>query len=182
MKKTGMVRKLDELGRIVIPKEIRNVLKLKVGMQLEIYINENNELVLKEFYPVASLSQIADDFCEILENLLGKDIFVCDRKQIISASGKNKKKLLHKLLNPELLTLMEENKSYIGCVEENTTRIPIVDGLMEIKSELLLPLFVFGECEGMIGLIDFEEEKIYEDEIKTLALASKFIQRQLEYE
>lgn len=180
MKKTGMVRKLDELGRIVIPKEIRNVLKLKVGMQLEIYINENGELVLKEFYPVAALKNLAEDFCDILSTLLNKDIFVCDRKEIVAASGENKKKLLHKELSQEIMALIYEKKNYLGNTQDNTTLIKVVDSLEGIKSELFFPLMLYGECEGMIGLLDFEDKGIVEHEIRSLELASKFIQRQLE--
>jgi len=183
MKKTGMVRKLDELGRIVIPKEIRNVLKLKVGMQLEIYINENGELVLKEFYPVASLKELAEDFCNILENLLGKDIFVCDRKEIVAIGKNNKKRILHKEISDELGNLIDQKKNYIGNKEDNTTLIKAIkENLEGVKSELFFPLMLYGECEGMIGLLNFEEENVLEQEIKSLELASKFIQRQLENE
>ena len=182
MKKTGMVRKLDELGRIVIPKEIRNVLKLKVGMQLEIYINENGELVLKEYYPVASLKSLSDDFCDILNSLLEKDIFICDRREIVAASGLNKKRLLHKTISEDLVGLLDQRKSYIGSVADNTTLINVVEGLENIKSELFYPLMLYGECEGIIGVISFQDEVVAEQEIKSLELASKFIQRQLENE
>lgn len=183
MKKTGMVRKLDELGRIVIPKEIRNVLKLKVGMQLEIYINENGELVLKEYYPVKELKKLADLICEILSDNIGKNIFISDRKEIVSASGKNKKNLLHKNISTELVALMEERKNYIASSLENETIIQVVEGEnFIIYSQLFFPLVVCGEVEGMIGILDSNEENISENDIKIIEIVAKFIQRQLENE
>ncbi len=180
MKQTGMVRKIDELGRVVIPKEIRNVLRLNVGMQLEIYINENSELVLKKFHPVTSLAEIAQGFCDVLNQMLNKSILVCNKEKIIAYTGENKKSFINKEINEKLVDLVCSSSNYVANNSDGTTIIDITtEKLNNCKSQLFLPILAGENCEGLIGLLGFADDEISTHDIKSLELVSKYINRQL---
>lgn len=183
MKKTGMIRKIDELGRVVIPKEIRNVLRLTVGMQLEIYINEKNELVLKKFCAVTSLADIAQGFCDVLHQMLNKSIFICDQEKIIAFAGENTKTFLNKKINEKLVDLVCSSSNYVATNSDGTTIIDITtEKLNNCKSQLFYPLMAGEVCEGLIGLLSFADDDISTQDIKSLELVSEYINRQLTYE
>lgn len=180
MKQTGMIRKIDELGRVVIPKEIRNVLRLNVGMQLEIYINENNELVLKKYHPVTSLTEIAQGFCDVLNQMLNKSILICDKEKIIAYTGDNKKNFINKKLNEKLVDLVCSSSNYVATNSDGTTIIDITtEKLNNCKSQLFFPLVANDSCEGLIGLLSFADDEISTQDIKSLELVSKYINKQL---
>ena len=96
MKKTGMARKIDELGRIVIPKEIRQTLRLYEGMKIEMYINDENEIVLKNYSPLFSTNLLLEQYVEVPSKVINKEVFVCDRNVIVNYVGSHKKKFLSK--------------------------------------------------------------------------------------
>lgn len=183
MKQTGMVRKIDELGRVVIPKEIRDVLKLSVGMQLEIYINEKSELVLKKFSPVTPLEEMAQEFCNVLHDMLNKSVFVCDKETIIAYAGDNQKDFLNKEVNEQLAGLVCSSSNYVATELDGTTMINITtEKLANCKGQLIFPLMAGDVCEGLIGVLSFKEDEISPQDIKSVELVAKYISRQLKSE
>ena len=91
MRATGIVRRIDELGRVVIPKEIRRTLRIREGDPLEIYTDHDGEVVLKKYSPIGEIAAIARDYTDSLYRSLGHICCICDRDMIVSASGATKK-------------------------------------------------------------------------------------------
>ena len=98
MKATGIVRRIDELGRVVIPKEIRRVQHIRSGDSLEIFMEENGEVVFKKYSPLAELGEPAAVYADVLARRLGCGVLVCDREHIVAAAGAGKNELLHREL------------------------------------------------------------------------------------
>ena len=108
MKATGIVRRIDDLGRVVIPKEIRRTLKIREGMPMEIFTDVSGEVILKKYSPVGEMSTLAQAYAGVLVSLTGQAAAVCDTEQIIAVAGPAKKEPLHKPLSPQLDELGEE--------------------------------------------------------------------------
>ena len=96
MKATGIVRRIDDLGRVVIPKEIRRTLKIREGMPMEIFTDVSGEVILKKYSPVGEMSTLAQAYAGVLVSLTGQAAAVCDTEQIIAVAGPAKKEPLHK--------------------------------------------------------------------------------------
>ena len=96
MKATGIVRRIDDLGRVVIPKEIRRTLRIREGDPLEIYTEKDGEVIFKKYSPMGELSSYAAEICESLYKSTGGTVAVCDRDSMIAVSGGGKKELLEK--------------------------------------------------------------------------------------
>ncbi len=183
MKKTGMVRKIDELGRIVIPKEIRQTLRLYEGMKIEMYINDDNEIVLKNYSPIFSTSMLIMQYIEVLSKVLNKEVFVCDRDKIVNYVGNHKKKYIDKEISSKLMEFINSCENYIGSLDNGTTLVEIINGeVQEIRDEVIFPIIVNNVCEGLLGVLNFDEGKIDSCEIRNIELTAKFLQRQLSYD
>ena len=102
MKATGIVRRIDDLGRVVVPKEIRRVLRIREGDPLEIYTGNTGEVILKKYSPINELSQFAGEYAETVSKILGGTIIVSDTDQVIAASGSGRKEYADKRIDPEL--------------------------------------------------------------------------------
>ena len=87
LKATGIVRRIDELGRVVIPKEIRRTLRIREGDPLEIFTDRDGEVILKKYSPIGELSGFAKEYTESLVHALGHTALICDKDQIVSAAG-----------------------------------------------------------------------------------------------
>ena len=107
MKATGIVRRIDDLGRVVIPKEIRRTLRIREGDPLEIFTDREGEVILKKYSPIGELGDFASEYAESLHNTSGHIICVADRDSIIAVSGASKKEFLEKQLSSELEKIME---------------------------------------------------------------------------
>ncbi len=96
MKATGIVRRIDDLGRVVIPKEIRRTLRIREGDPLEIFVDRDGEVILKKYSPISELGDFAKEYADALYDSLGHNVLVCDRDSIIAVSGVSKKEYLNK--------------------------------------------------------------------------------------
>ena len=99
MKATGIVRRIDDLGRVVIPKEIRRTLRLREGTPLEIFTDREGEIILKKYSPMVELTAIAGQYAEAMAQATGLMVCITDRDQIIAVSGGSKKDLLAKTIS-----------------------------------------------------------------------------------
>ena len=113
MKATGIVRRIDDLGRVVIPKEIRRTLRIREGDPLEIYTEKDGEVIFKKYSPMGDLGEFAGQICESIGKNTGYIAAVCDRDAIIAVHGVQKRELLDKRCSQELEQLMEPQR-YIG--------------------------------------------------------------------
>ena len=107
----------DDLGRVVIPKEIRRTLKIREGMPMEIFTDISGEVILKKYSPVGEMSQLAEAYAEALVTLTGLGAAICDGEQVIAAAGPGRKELLHKAISPQVEEVIEGKKSFVAAGE-----------------------------------------------------------------
>ena len=112
MKATGVVRRIDDLGRIVIPKEIRRTLRIKEGDPIEIFTDKEGEVILKKYSPIGELSEFATGYAETLAKTTGHIACITDKDSVIAVSGGSKKEFLEKAISPELEKLIENKEVY----------------------------------------------------------------------
>ena len=157
MKATGIVRRIDELGRVVIPKEIRSTLRLKSGDPLEIF-TDRDELMLKKYSPIASLEKFSEGTAKSLSDLSGHLAIVCDTDGVLHASGKGQKEITGKTISAAMDKILKERKSYIANLSEGGDIMPIVDdGVENITAQIIVPIISAGDCLGAVALVSSEQ-------------------------
>ena len=156
MKATGIVRRIDELGRVVIPKEIRRTLRIKEGDPLEIF-TDRDELMLKKYSPIATLERFSKATARSLNDLSGKLAVICDTDGVLHASGEGKKDFDGKKLSPEMDNILKERRSYIANACESGDIIPITDYPQEITAQIIVPIVSNGDCLGAVVILSNEQ-------------------------
>ena len=112
MKATGIVRRIDDLGRVVIPKEIRRTMRIREGDPLEIFTDREGEVIFKKYSPIGELQNFASEYAETLQKTSGMPIFICDRDVIIAVSGASKREYLDKKVSKDLEEIMDNRVLY----------------------------------------------------------------------
>ena len=179
MKATGIVRRIDDLGRVVIPKEIRRTMRIREGDPLEIYTNADGEVIFKKYSPMAELGGFAVEYCDVLSKTSNLPVIVTDKDHVIAVSGTSKKELLERRVSPQLEELMESRKPYEYNREEQKKMLP-VEGIN--KSALVAsPILSAGDIVGSIMFLAPEEgAALTEVEKKLVTTASMFLGRHME--
>ncbi len=157
MKATGIVRRIDELGRVVIPKEIRSTLRLKSGDPLEIF-TDRDELMLKKYSPIASLERFSEGTAKSLNDLSGYLAIVCDTDEVLHAFGSGKREVAGKAISARLDKIMQERKSYIANLAEGGDIVPICEGEdSQLTAQIIVPIVSGGDCLGAVALVSSEQ-------------------------
>ncbi len=179
MKETGIVRRIDELGRVVIPKEIRKTLRIKEGDPLEIY-TDKEDLLFKKYSPIKKIENVASDIAESLYVVTERTAIICDKEKIVSAKGNKSKELLGKEVSDEIKDMIEKRKSFASNVAENNAEIPLTKG-GEIKFPCMavVPVMAGGDTFGAVILACGEEGQILSGEIKSVRVVSEYLGRYL---
>ena len=173
MKSIGIVRRIDDLGRVVIPKEIRRTLRIREGDPLEIYV-QGDTILLKKYSPVAELGDFAQEYAESLSETLGHIVLIADRDIVITISGGNKRDFLGKPVGSYLENIMywEEGEEVTGTLIKNGETYP---------AQFALPINVQGDIIGTIAIISKDPAvKFGETDIKPVECAASFLAKQLE--
>lgn len=182
MKATGVVRRIDDLGRIVIPKEIRKTLRIKEGDPIEIFTDKEGEVILKKYSPIGELSEFATGYAETLAKTTGHIACITDKDSVIAVSGGSKKEFLEKSISPELEKLIE-NKEVYTSRDNNGKTLPITQNGNNNpnNSQVIYPIISDGDVIGSIVLLSKEEQtKMGESELKVAQSAAGFLSSQLE--
>lgn len=180
MKATGIVRRIDDLGRIVIPKEIRKTLKIREGDPLEIFTDSEGEVILKKYSPVNELGNFAKEYAESLAQSAGHIICIADKDQIIAVSGGAKKELIDKPLSPEMEKVLNNRSIHIATRDDNTFVSVLKDDVESIyNSELITPIISEGDVLGAVVFLS-NGGKMGEIESKLAQTASVFLGKQME--
>ncbi len=176
MKATGVIRRIDELGRIVIPKEIRKNLRIREGENIEIYIDNSENIVLKKYSIVKKLGDFAQNFTDSIYSFLKYNIIITDNDNIIAASGPLKKKILHKELSENLINSIKRRESILEKHRKNIkiTKEVEVEGTYVIQS-----IITNGDSVGLVMILT-ENEQIKEVDEKIASIASNFLSKYLE--
>lgn len=156
MKATGIVRRIDELGRVVIPKEIRRTLRIKEGDPLEIF-TDRDELMLKKYSPIATLEKFSKATARSLNDLSGKLAVICDTDGVLHACGEGKKDLDGRILSQDMEKILRERRTYIANAAEGGDILPLTDGLNEgITAQIIVPIISGGDCLGAVVVLSKE--------------------------
>ena len=148
MKATGIVRRIDDLGRVVIPKEIRRTLRIREGDPLEIYTERDGEVIFKKYSPMGELTEFASQICDALNKSTDRIALVCDRDTVIAVTGAPKRDLMDKRVSPELESLMEARKTF--RMERGGTEMPVVEGDEKYKIAVASPILSEGDLLGCV--------------------------------
>ena len=183
MRATGIVRRIDELGRVVIPKEIRRTLRIREGDPLEIYTDRDGEVILKKYSPIGEMSSFAKDYTESLFRSLGHIACIVDRDQVVAASGVSKKELCDKPISHDLETAIANrqtvaiNRSVGGKIVAVTNE----EDMTGYTAQVVSPIIADGEAIGAVVLMSKEQGvKMGDTELKVAETAAGIVGRQME--
>lgn len=177
MKATGIVRRIDDLGRVVIPKEIRRTLRIREGDPLEIFVDREGEVILKKYSPINELSHFAGEYAEALFDSLHYPVLICDRDEVISLAGVSKKDYLNRNISRHLEDVIADRSVVLKTEEES---LEFVQGLEEeLNSYCISPIIANGDPIGAVIMFS-KEENIGDGERKVTETASSFLAKQME--
>ncbi len=184
MKATGIVRRIDDLGRVVIPKEIRRTMRIREGDPLEIYTDREGEVIFKKYSPIGELAAFAAQYAETLHKTCSLSVIISDRDAVIACAGVPRKEYSDKTLSAELEEIIESRSLYVH--KEGTDPIPVLaDGSSHYVS-CAMPIISEGDIAGCVAAIaetptdTRREVRASEVEVKLILTAAGFLGRQLE--
>lgn len=161
MKATGIVRRIDDLGRVVVPKEIRRILRIREGDPLEIYTTASGEIILKKYSPIGDMRQIAAEFAETASSVLGGTVAVSDTDAFIAASGKEKKLFGKEQIDAELDHIIQSKDKF------------------QSEQKLIIPIVSQGDAIGSITILAADSKALGEAERKAAEIGADFIAKQI---
>lgn len=179
MKATGIVRRIDDLGRVVIPKEIRRTMRIREGDPLEIYTDNDGEVIFKKYSPLGELGVFSAQYADVLYRTSGHAVLVCDRDHVIAVAGIPKKELLERRVSSALEDSMEQRKAFAFSAGD-ANRLQPVEGVNRFAIAGA-PIISAGDVCGSIMLVT-EESNVSagEVEIKLIATAAAFLGKQMD--
>ncbi|MCG0275799.1 MAG: stage V sporulation protein T [Thermosediminibacteraceae bacterium] len=184
MKATGIVRRIDELGRVVIPKEIRRTLRIREGDPLEIFTDREGEVILKKYSPIGELADFAKEYAEALHDSLGHIACIADRDAIIAVAGTPKKELIDKLISSDLEAIMDERKTVLIEKTSEKEYVKITsdeeEGKIKYTSQVIVPIIADGDPIGAVILLSKDPNvSMGSLELKVAETAAGFFSRQM---
>ena len=179
MKATGIVRRVDDLGRIVIPKEIRRTLRIREGDPLEIYTEKDGGVIFRKYSPMGDLQEFAAQMCESIGSATGHIAAVSDRDSIIALYGIPKRELMDKPNSPELEKLMEQRKYYL--YQSGDVPIRASDSAEKYHLGAASPILSQGDLMGCVMLLLNEDDSPLEEADQSLTrTVAGFLGKQME--
>ena len=183
MKATGVVRRIDDLGRVVIPKEIRRTLRIKEGDPLEIFTDREGQVILKKYSPIGELSEFATGYAETLAKTTGHIACITDKDSIIAVAGGSKKEYLEQDVSQELEKLMDDKEVYTSK-ENSDMAMPITkndNNQRKYNAQIVYPIISNGDTIGTVILMSKDSNaKMNEVEKKVAQSAATFLASQME--
>ncbi len=183
MKATGIVRRIDDLGRVVIPKEIRRTMRIREGDPLEIYTDREGEVIFKKYSPIGELASFAGQYAETLHKTCGLDVAICDRDAVIACAGISKKEYADKPLSEALESIIEGRSLYTQNGQED--RKPLLREGGNHYISCAMPIISEGDLVGCVVSVRSDAAPtasplIPDAEAKLIQTAAGFLGRQLE--
>ncbi len=180
MKATGIVRRIDDLGRVVIPKEIRRTMRIREGSPLEIYTDREGEVIFKKYSPVGEMAPFAYQYVDTLNKVCQMSVAVTDRDTVIACAGVPKKEYAEKKISEEYEEIVESRNMYI--YKNGSPRVQICDGSPAFV-KYAMPIVSEGDVVGSIACISTDEGSVCDPastEAKLIQTAASFLGRQFE--
>ncbi len=177
MKATGIVRRIDDLGRVVIPKEIRRTMRIREGDPLEIYTSAGGEVIFKKYSPIGELSVFASQYAEALAVSTALSVIICDRDHCVAAAGISKKETLERRITPDLEQIMENRKIENFAADKKLLALEGVEKNICVAA----PIIISGDIGGAVVMLSGEKgESATDTDIKLATVAASFLGRQME--
>lgn len=180
MKATGIVRRIDDLGRVVIPKEIRRTLRIREGDPLEIFTDREGEIILKKYSPIGELGTFAKEYAESLSQSIGHVTCIVDKDQIIAVSGGAKRDLFEKHISQEMEKCIHQRTTLIAKKDDSHFVDILDDGSTEgYEHQLISPIIAEGDAMGAVIFLS-KDQSMGEIEGKLAETAAGFLGKQME--
>lgn len=176
MKATGIVRRIDDLGRIVIPKEIRRTMRIREGDPLEIYTSNDGEVIFKKYSAISEISENAAQVAEIMNKLAGCPVVVFDRDHVVATSGVAKKEFSERRVSNALEELMEHRTAHMA--KPNGQTLYAVEGI-DKPAIACQPILSAGDVTGAVAFLGDAKEPT-ELQTSLITAAAQFLGRQIE--
>ena len=184
MKATGIVRRIDDLGRVVIPKEIRRTMRIREGDPLEIYTDREGEVIFKKYSPIGELASFAAQYAETLHKTCSLSVVICDRDAVIAAAGVPKKDYNERRISSELESVIESRNLYVW--KDGAAKIPAVADDSAHFVSCAMPIMAEGDIIGCVASLSLMSEDrpaqqgSADIESKLVLTAAGFLGKQLE--
>ena len=173
------MRRIDDLGRVVIPKEIRRTMRIREGDPLEIYTSRDGEVIFKKYSLLGGVEDFAAELCETMSRSTGSVCAVTDRDTIIAVAGGSKRELMGKRITPELEEIMEGRKIYQYSGDGRA--IPVSEGLDTLTAAVAAPILAEGDLLGLVLFISMSPGAVTgEPEFKLAQTIAAFLGRHME--
>lgn len=176
MKATGIIRRIDELGRIVVPKEIRRNLRIKEGENLEIFIDGEDSIVLKKHSAIKNIADFGQNFTDSIYNYLKHNVIICDNNTILAASGNLKKEIIGKNISEELENKINRREEML---EKHKKKIKIIEEKEYEAAFAISPIIAHGDVFGTVLILSLDKE-ITDNDYKIVQIVSKIFNTHLE--
>ena len=181
MKATGIVRRIDDLGRVVIPKEIRRTLRIREGDPLEIFTDREGGVILKKYSPIGELTDFSKEYAESLQGAIGHIILIADKDAFISVAGAPKKDYLERKISGDLEKIMEERRAVALTDESKMIPLHNDDESSSYTNQVIAPIIAEGDAIGAVMILCKEQgHKFSEVELKLAETAASFLGKQME--
>lgn len=179
MKATGIVRRIDDLGRVVIPKEIRRTMHIREGDPLEIYTAADGEVIFKKYSPMGELAEFTAQYAEVLFKAISMPVVITDRDHVVASMGLGKKNVIDNRISPNLENIMENRAAFIASDRSGGIPEPI-EGL-EKDACIAVPITGNGDVTGCVVVLYNENaDKPTLAEAKLVEVAAQFLAKQTE--
>ncbi len=179
MKATGIVRRIDDLGRVVIPKEIRRTMRIREGDPLEIYTSRDGEVIFKKYSLMGGLDDFAAQFCETLSKSCGAITAVTDRDTIIAVAGGGKRELMGKRISSQLEQIMEDRRIYQHTGDDR--RIFVTESGEKFCAAVAAPIISEGDVLGLVLFVEDGDPQVTgETEYKLAQTIAAFLGKHME--
>ncbi|MCR4426022.1 MAG: AbrB/MazE/SpoVT family DNA-binding domain-containing protein [Firmicutes bacterium] len=175
MKATGIVRRIDDLGRVVIPKEIRRTLRIREGDPLEIFTDRDGEVILKKYSPMTDLSFFAQEYADSLHDSTGCIALIADEDEIVAVAGAPRKLYYEKRITEQAQEIMKAGKTLIANTPGES---PAVENA-QFASQVIAPITVGNDPAGLVILMSREPRQMGPTEVKLVETAAAFLGKQL---
>lgn len=181
MKATGIVRRIDDLGRVVIPKEIRRTMRIREGDPLEIYTDRDGEVILKKYSPIGELNEFASSYADSASSILGSIVLVTDTDQIIAVAGVPRKEYLEKKISEMVEKVIADKSSRMILDQKDVEAVTQDDTVDEYKGQILAPIVTQGDAIGSVIILNKNSGKqLGETELAVAEIGASFLARQME--
>ena len=180
MKATGIVRRIDDLGRVVIPKEIRRTMRIREGDPLEIFTDRDGEVIFKKYSPIGELSELAITYCDVLVKSTEQAVIICDRDHCIAAGGIPKKEVLERRVTSALEDIMEGRRLYAALANQGGEELLALEGT-DIPVSIIAPIISAGDVSGAVVFLNTSNTtEIPQSDIKLATVAASFLGKNME--